>query len=97
MIYFGLEHLQLAARPTRDRLVTRAKIADVIWIVFGSLGSILWLARYRIEYTPGPLGIVVGLAGFVLAWSLGVLLNLVASDHTHGRHLMMETLRKTEQ
>ena len=67
--------LQLAARPTRDRLVTRAKIADVIWIV---LGSILWLARYRIEYTPGPLGIVVGLAGFVLAWSVGGLLNLVA-------------------
>ena len=29
------------------------KIAGVIWIVFGSLGSILWLARYRTEYIPG--------------------------------------------
>jgi APA family basic amino acid/polyamine antiporter len=69
------------------------KIAGVIWIVFGSLGSILWLARYRVEYIPGAMGIVIGLAGFVLAWSLGALLNLVAqvSDHTHARHLMMET------
>jgi len=35
----------------------------------------------------------LNLAGFVLAWSLGALLNLVAqvSDHTHARHLMMET------
>ncbi len=69
------------------------KIAGVIWIVFGSLGSILWLARYRTEYIPGPLGIVIGLGGFVLAWSLGALLNLVAqvSDHTHAHHLMMES------
>jgi C-terminus of AA_permease len=69
------------------------KVAGVIWIVFGSLGSILWLARYRMEHIPGPLGIVIGVAGFVLAWSLGALLNLVAqvSDHTHARHLMMET------
>jgi len=73
------------------------KIAGVIWIVFGSLGSILWLARYRIDYTPGPLGIVIGAAGFVLAWSLGALLNLVAqvSDHTHARHLMMESPSET--
>jgi hypothetical protein len=51
------------------------KIARVVWIVFGSLG------------------IVIGIAGFVLAWSLGALLNLVAqvSDHTHARHLMMES------
>ncbi len=69
------------------------KIAGVIWIVFGSLGSILWLARYRVDSIPGSLGIVIGVAGFVLAWSLGALLNLVAqvSDHTHARHLMMET------
>ena len=69
------------------------KVAGVIWIVFGSLGSILWLATYRTEYIPGPLGVVMGLAGFVLAWSLGALLNLVAqvSDHTHARHLMMES------
>jgi len=75
------------------------KIAGVIWIVFGSLGSILWLARYRTEYIPGPLGIVIGLAGFVLAWSLGALLNLVAqvSDHTHARHLMMESPASAEK
>jgi len=75
------------------------KIAGVIWIVFGSLGSILWLARYRVEYIPGPLGIVIGLAGFVLAWSLGALLNLVAqvSDHTHARHLMMESPASMEK
>jgi hypothetical protein len=53
------------------------KIAGVIWIVFRSLGSILWLGRYQTEYIPGALGVVIGLAGFVLAWSLGALLNLL--------------------
>jgi hypothetical protein len=75
------------------------KIAGVIWIVFGSLGSILWLARYHTEYIPGPLGLVIGFAGFVLSWSLGALLNLVAqvSDHTHARHLMMESPSTAEK
>jgi hypothetical protein len=52
------------------------KIAGVVWIVFGSLGSILWFA-----------------------WSLGALLNLVAqvSDHTHARHLMMESPSGADQ
>jgi hypothetical protein len=70
----------------------------VIWIVFGSLGSILWLARYRTEYILGPLGIVIGLAGFVVAWSLGALLNLAAqlSDHPHARHLMIESPASAE-
>jgi APA family basic amino acid/polyamine antiporter len=97
VIYFGygvynsrLSPRKIAGETGWSRAL---KIAGVIWIVFGSLGSILWLARYREEFIPGPLGIVIGLAGFVLAWSLGALLNLVAqvSDHTHARHLMMET------
>jgi APA family basic amino acid/polyamine antiporter len=97
VIYFGygiynskLSPRKIAGETGWSRAL---KIAGVIWIVFGSLGSILWLARYHAEYIPGPLGIVIGLAGFVLAWSLGALLNLVAqvSDHTHARHLMMET------
>jgi APA family basic amino acid/polyamine antiporter len=97
VIYFGygiynskLSPRKIAGETGWSRAL---KIAGVIWIVFGSLGSILWLARYRTEQIPGPLGIVIGLAGFVLAWSLGALLNLVAqvSDHTHARHLMMET------
>src|SRR5436305_767727 len=97
VIYFGyslynskLGPRKLAGDPGCSRPL---RIAGVIWIVFGSLGSILWLARYRGDYIPGPLGIVIGVAGFVLAWSLGALLNLVAqvSDHTHARHLMMET------
>jgi basic amino acid/polyamine antiporter, APA family len=97
VIYFGYGIYRSKLGPRKIAGETgwsRAlKIAGVIWIVFGSLGSILWLARYRVEYIPGPLGIVIGLAGFVLAWSLGALLNLVAqvSDHTHARHLMMET------
>jgi uncharacterized membrane protein YciS (DUF1049 family) len=97
VIYFGysIYNSKLGARKVAGETGwSRAlKIAGVIWIVFGSLGSILWLARYRMEYIPGPLGIVIGTAGFVLAWSLGALLNLVAqvSDHTHARHLMMET------
>jgi hypothetical protein len=35
----------------------------------------------------------------VLAWSLGALLNLVAqvSDHTHARHLMMESPSNAEK
>jgi basic amino acid/polyamine antiporter, APA family len=96
VIYFGygVYNSRLGPRkiPGETGWSRALKIAGVIWIVFGSLGSILWLARYRVEYIPGPLGIVIGLAGFVLAWSLGALLNLVAqvSDHTHARHLMME-------
>src|SRR6266498_346427 len=96
VIYFGYSvyNSKLGARKIAGETAwSRAlKIAGMIWIVFGSLGSILWLARYRTEYIPGPLGIVIGTAGFVLAWSLGALLNLVAqvSDHTHARHLMME-------
>jgi basic amino acid/polyamine antiporter, APA family len=97
VIYFGYGIYNSKMSPRKIAGETgwsRAlKIAGVIWIVFGSLGSILWLARYHVESIPGPLGIVIGLAGFVLAWSLGALLNLVAqvSDHTHARHLMMET------
>jgi APA family basic amino acid/polyamine antiporter len=97
VIYFGYSvyHSKLGPRqvPGETGWSRALKVAGVIWIVFGSLGSILWLARYRAEYIPGPMGIVIGLAGFVLAWSLGALLNLVAqvSDHTHARHLMMET------
>jgi len=97
VIYFGYSvyHSRLGPRKIAGETGwSRAlKVAGVIWIVFGSLGSILWLARYRTDTIPGPLGIVIGVAGFVLAWSLGALLNLVAqvSDHTHARHLMMET------
>jgi len=97
VIYFGYSVYNSKLGPRKipgETAWSRAlKIAGVIWIVFGSLGSILWLARYRMEYIPGALGIVIGAAGFVLAWSLGALLNLVAqvSDHTHARHLMMET------
>ena len=97
VIYFGygVYNSKLGPRkiPGETAWSRALKIAGVIWIVFGSLGSILWLASYRTDYIPGPLGIVIGAAGFVLAWSLGALLNLVAqvSDHTHARHLMMET------
>ena len=87
-----------AENRRRDRVVPCAENCRGDLAVFGSLGSILWLARYRTEYIPGPLGIVIGLAGFVLAWSLGALLNLVAqvSDHTHARHLMMESPASAE-
>jgi hypothetical protein len=97
VIYFGYSvyHSRLGPRviPGETGWSRALKIAGVIWIVFGTLGSILWLARYSEEYIPGALGVVIGLAGFVLSWSLGALLNLVAqvSDHTHASHLMMET------
>jgi basic amino acid/polyamine antiporter, APA family len=103
VIYFGYSVYNSKLGPRKipgETAWSRAlKIAGVIWIVFGSLGSILWLVRYRTEYIPGPLGIVIGAAGFVLAWSLGALLNLVAqvSDHTHARHLMMETPGESEK
>src|SRR6185312_6052583 len=103
VIYFGYGVYNSRLGPRRipgETAWSRAlKIAGVIWIVFGSLGAILWLARYRTDYIPGPLGIVIGLAGFVLAWSMGVLLNLVAqvSDHTHARHLMMESPTDAEK
>jgi len=97
VIYFGygVYHSRLGPRKIAGETGwSRAlKVAGVIWIVFGSLGSILWLARYHVDYIPGALGIVIGLAGFVLSLSLGALLNLVAqvSDHTHARHLGMES------
>jgi APA family basic amino acid/polyamine antiporter len=82
VIYFGYSVYNSKLGPRKipgETAWSRAlKIAGVIWIVFGSLGSILWLARYRTDYIPGPLGIVIGAAAQV-------------SDHTHARHLMMET------
>ena len=61
VIYFGygLYNSKLGPRKIAGETGwSRAlKIAGVIWLVFGSLGSILWLARYRTEYIPGPLGI----------------------------------------
>src|SRR5437667_8016859 len=95
VIYFGYSVYNSRLGPRRIAGETgwsRAlKIAGVIWIVFGSLGSILWLARYRGGYIPGPLGIVIGLAGFVLAASFGAVLNLVAQlyDYKHARHFLI--------
>jgi len=103
VIFFGYSVYNSKLGPRKIAGETRwsraLKVAGVIWIVFGSLGSMLWMVRYRTEYIPGALGIVIGLAGFVLAWSLGVLLKLVAqvSNHTRARHLMMESPSAAEK
>src|SRR4029077_10794077 len=70
VIYFGYSVYNSKLGPRRiagETAWSRAlKIAGVIWIVFGSLRSIPLLRTYRTDYIPGPLGIVIGAAGFVL-------------------------------
>lgn len=65
------------------------KVAGFAWLILGSLGSLLWLFRYRLtqQVMPDGLAIACGIGGLVLSMSLGALLNVVAqvSDHAHSR------------
>ncbi len=65
------------------------KVAGFAWLILGSLGSLLWLFRYRLtqQVMPDGLAIACGIGGLVLSMSLGALLNVLAqvSDHAHSR------------
>ena len=87
VIYFGygvyhsrLGPVTLAGESKWSRAL---KVAGLIWIVLGSLASVLWLFRYREDVLPGPWGWVLGVAALLVTATLGMLLNLVAqlSDH----------------
>jgi APA family basic amino acid/polyamine antiporter len=87
-VYFGyaIYHSKLSAgSPAGETAWSRAlKLSGITWIVMGTLGSLLWLFRYKQIYMPkNDLGWMWGMAALVLSISLGVLLHVVAdlSDH----------------
>ena len=55
------------------------KVAGLLWLVFGSLASLLWMFRYRNDVMPDePLGWALGIAGLVVSLSIGAWLHLTA-------------------
>jgi APA family basic amino acid/polyamine antiporter len=88
VVYFGygVYNSKLSLQPTlpgETKWSRALKVAGLVWIVLGSLASILWLFRYRQDFLPGPWGWVIGVSGLLLTVSFGMLLNLIAqlSDH----------------
>jgi APA family basic amino acid/polyamine antiporter len=90
-VYFGysIYHSRLSTGvPAGETGWSRAlKIVGVSWIVFGTLGSLLWMFRYREHYLPGGTGWIYGIVGLLVSWSFGTVLNVVAhlSDHHRAR------------
>lgn len=89
-VYFGyaLYHSKLSdGVPAGETGWSRAlKLAGVTWVVFGSLGSLIWLFRYRETLMPdNPLGWFLGVLALIVSVSLGILLQVIAtlSDHLH--------------
>jgi amino acid transporter len=91
-VYFGYSvyHSRLSAgAPAGETAWARAlKLVGVTWIVFGTLGSILWLFRFRETYLPGAGGLFLGCLSLLVSWSFGTLLSVVAhlSDRLHARY-----------
>ena len=57
------------------------KVAGLLWLVFGSLASLLWTFRYRHDVMPDePLGWALGIGGLTLSLSIGAWLSLTASN-----------------
>src|SRR3989442_598369 len=55
------------------------KVAGLLWLVFGSLASLLWMFRYRQDVMPdAPLGWALGIAGLTVSLTVGAWLNLSA-------------------
>jgi APA family basic amino acid/polyamine antiporter len=90
-VYFGyaVYHSKLSSgTPAGETGWSRAlKIVGVTWIVLGTLGSLIWCFRYRETYLPGAFGWLYGVAGLLVSWSFGTVLNVLAhlSDH-HRAH-----------
>ena len=86
-VYFGyaIYHAKLSSgTPAGETGWSRAlKIVGVTWIVLGTLGSLIWCFRYRETYLPGAVGWLYGVAGLLVSWSFGTVLNVIAhlSDH----------------
>jgi basic amino acid/polyamine antiporter, APA family len=89
-IYFGyaIYHSKLSpGAPSGETGWSRAlKLAGITWIVFGILGSLLWMFRYRLTAMPdNPVGWLIGGVALLVSVSIGVSLHVAAtlSDHLH--------------
>jgi basic amino acid/polyamine antiporter, APA family len=84
---FGIYNSKLGPEqiPGETRWSRALKVAGLVWIVGGSLVSVLWLFRYRETFLPGPWGWVVGVAGLLVTLSFGMLLSLLAQLCDHMR------------
>ena len=83
-VYFGyaVYHSRLSpGAPTGENGWSRAlKLAGITWIVFGALGSLLWMFRYQQLVLPSnnPVGWFYGALGLLGSITVGVLLHVVA-------------------
>jgi len=87
-VYFGYavynSRLSPGAPPGETGWSRALKLAGVTWIVFGTLGSLLWLFRYRETYMPGSgLGWLYGGIALLVCVSIGILLHVVGSLSDH--------------
>ncbi len=85
VIYFGYgmyaSNLGEGAPKGETAWSRTLKVAGLIWLVFGSLASLLWMFRYRHDVMPDePLGWAIGIAGLALSLSIGAWLNLTAQN-----------------
>ena len=85
VIYFGwgVYNSKLSSGPPlgETRWSRTLKIAGLIWLVFGTLGSVIWFVRAPKSET----GVAPALLAFTVSLSLGALLHVVAgiSDRMH--------------
>jgi hypothetical protein len=85
---YGVYHSRLGTgAPIGETAWARAlKLAGITWVVLGTLGSLLWMFRYREVYMPlSILGWLFGILALLVSVSLGILLNVIGtlSDHLH--------------
>jgi len=83
VIYFGYgmyaSNLGEGAPKGETAWSRTLKVAGLIWLVFGSLASLLWMFRYRHDVMPDePAGWAIGIAGLAVSLSVGAWLNLTA-------------------
>src|SRR6266702_1004527 len=85
VIYFGYgmyaSNLGEGAPKGETAWSRTLKVAGLIWLVFGSLASLLWMFRYRHDVMPDePAGWAIGIAGLAVSLSVGAWLNLTAQN-----------------
>jgi len=85
VIYFGYgmyaSNLGEGAPKGETAWSRTLKVAGLIWLVFGSLASLLWMFRYRHDVMPDePLGWAIGIGGLAVSLSVGAWLNLTAQN-----------------
>jgi len=93
VVYFGYgmynSRLGPEQIPGETRWSRALKVAGLVWIVGGALGTVLWTFQYREMFLPGPWGWIAGIGGLLLSVTFGMLLNLFAqlSDHLRASSL----------